>query len=878
VIDTQSTRFLDSRPAAVEPFRPMGGSANARRTRFQMPEDEFSAKNMFEKFILVRNVNWTTSDPVGTILTGFDVPEIIAERPSLQNVLLGMFAYMKFALIVRIQVNTTKFHQGRLMITSDPFVQYNDVVNQALPTKSVNIYSMSMQPMAQVDAAESNVVEVEIPWEHIQDYLTTNSKEVFDVMTRIRILVLNQLDVSTGGSTIANVTVYIRAKELELNVPINPHPTTIPAFQRVGTPCSQGLDSVISGVGNVVGSVTSAIGHLTSLDFMGLLRDVKGAIGGVNEVVGSFDQDKPAIITAGNVNHMHPFGVLAHMKGHDTSIRLASSPVGGYMCHDEFSGAPVTEMNIQEIVKKKGLVSQFNWTTAQPVGRVLKDIPVLPSYAQTFPALIGDRFGIYNTFLSYFSSWFVYWRGSISYRFDFVCTQFQTGRLMFVFMPNAIDMTLPIPSLERLSNNPIAVFDLKELRSVSVTIPYQSSVPRKTWAPDQLGSIFPPNYTDQHILGHLYVVIVNELSAPNNTPTSITVNMYQGAGDDFELSVPRHRPRILDANNVPAPIRVVSQAGEKCCSEEESNLQTRTVDAVPENVLVAGNSRSYQKVAPFDAFCEGNLNVKDLARRYGMVSRKAVYFSEDNTVITAGGTQHAWTAKIVQYVTPYLFTDYSGFDKDIGPGTSSASLPCAAMSRTFAAWHGAMRFKFQADVNRTDSVVALASYIMDANVYEPDGTFVGYGAETSYPSVTTNFCQNASLEIECPFYSGYNQLLVETTVARHAPDTLVSGRIELTFSLPPNTTLTKSTELFTQDGVTWPIGTPYFILNTYAAAGDDMQFSYLVAPPITYSNEQLAPLPTLVDLKRHESRQSMVVNTTSFEREDSIGSFVVEGR
>jgi len=57
-----------------------------------------------------------------------------------------------------------------------------------------------------------------------------------------------------------------------------------------------------------------------------------------------------------------------------------------------------------------------------------------------------------------------------------------------------------------------------------------------------------------------------------------------------------------------------------------------------------------------------------------------------------------------------------------------------------------------------------------------------------------------------------------------------------------------------------------------------MQFSYLVAPPITYSNEQLAPLPTLVDLKRHESRQSMVVNTTSFEREDSIGSFVVEGR
>jgi hypothetical protein len=848
-----STAFLDERPIAESTGRPMGGPDNAKPDPTSMPEMPFTAQDFLKKPIVIRNAPWSTSMATGTqiLAAPIDVPNVLSEVPSIQRSMLETFAFFRLALSLRVVVNTSKFHQGRLIVSVDPFAQMTETEDRTALQKHFNIYSATMLSSSQIDAARSNSCEVLIPWEHIQDYLTTNSKDSFDIMARVRITVLNQLDTTTGGTQTANVRVFMRAKDVSLNVPIYPHTTTIPSFLDVMTRArltskaspmmASGLSEILGGMQKSSQNAGKAFASAETGDFSGVADAIAGGLGGLNEVIGGFDFDKPADIGVSTINTNTPFAPLSHLQGVDTSVRLGTLPIGGYDPKAKFSGAPSAEMDIKKIMQRKGLVQQLTWTAEQPAGEILRRFPVLPGFAR-FEAAVGlGRPKTIHTFLSYLSSFHQFWRGSLEYEIDVVSTMMQTGRLGFCFVPNAVDRT-HVPTVDELSNGPIAYYDLQgTVKRVNVTIPFQSALPRKLYVP--WGSVDEDRYTDSHILGYFYIIVVNQLSSPQSTPQQVDLNVYLGAGADYEVSVLRQRPEFLfrdvPTGPPPSPPEMKAAGDDGCVSfvstsekappnptaapesvEEapkkttvcgiDNDLQSRESMPIPKNVISSGSLQ----VKRLNAFNEHVRSVKDLIRRYSAYRSLVVPFApayrDQNPspwlfTGAAPGTVPVGrpkTAFLSLTVTPVLETLFSQYDfgwplwtagvppdpyvegAQYFPGASGTNLLVFAMSRMYALWRGGLRFKIQPLTDRIQRVNWIASFVMDELDYVsvPAGgrAFADYSA---YPSHMGNFSQNSAIEIEVPYYSIYNQL-VTTTTATVDPNALRNGLLRVQFMIP----------------------------------------------------------------------------------------------
>jgi len=961
-----NTQFSDQAEVVLATGRTFGGDCNAGPSPTVMPDVPLAVRDILKKPILIRNVQWSTSQTSGTQLytAPIDVPNVITEFTTVQSNMLSIFAFFKLALRLRIVVNTSKFHQGRLIASIDPFAQMGDSSTSKL--KRFNIYSATMLPSAQLDAAQKNVVVLTVPWEHIQDYLTTNSKDSFDIMARVRLTVLNQLKVKTGGTNSVNVQTFMYAEQCNTNVMIGVHPLTVPSFSDI-VGHANGISEIIGGVTKMTSAGISAYTNPSSA-----LTSAKEGIEGFNEAVGGFNFDKPTTIGSGYHNCLAPLAPLAHMKGIDNSVRLSAKRKGLYNKRNTFSGAPLEEMLISKLVARKGLAEIQNWTVSQTPGTLIRRIPIMPTFCHWESTGEGFLPRNTNTFLSYLSSYFVYWRGSVEFEFDFVSTIMQTGRLGFAFIPNAVDRSTTF-TLEDYANYPVDYFDLDaDDKRKNITIPFQSSVPRKLVIP--WAGVTEANFTDNHILGYLHIFVQNQLCAPESVVDNVDFNIYISAGSDFELSVPRARSENLYNNfktTPPAPNPIEKTPVPKCdlscfkncvvdnfeivghanvvstncsttpegstpqpsappLSTDQSDVKNPTADAsqsreaapIPKSTLATG----MLQVAQQDAFQEGVFSAKDLARRYckyydGVFlftpfqesdeKGKTIPFGPVLDIQTDFSTEPVFAypsgkrmlhARVDIPVTPLLQTMFSAYDYNIntfnpgsiesgGPypgalwttnqGASSAALLMTAMSRMYALWSGGIRFKILPQTNRLTGITWSATYIPDGNEYGPTlGGEQSLANESAYPTTTGNFSQNAAIEIELPFYSVYNQLILSTTTPAD-PNALSTGFVSIVLSVDPknveNLPFFDIGESTTQvnyrvydpaeeefNNVTFFPNSlvkkvPFLNYTVFAAGADDIAFAYVVSPPETYQAEDIVAPPTtaLNHYSNQEKRSKM---------------------
>ena len=532
-----------------------------RFDRYAMPEMKMTAEDILKNPVLIDSFNWTTANPRGTQLSSYLVPEIIGNKATFHQLMLQTYAYYKPTFVLRFVVNSTKFHVGRLLVSFDPFQQMLDAEDLTKRNKFANVYSLTGNPNVLMDAAYSNSAEIRIPFEHVQDYLTTNSPATFAVMGKIRVTVLNPLQVSTSMPTTVNIQTFLRAETVNLHVPVYPHIPQIPNASLSHFHHAESQGGALAKIGGPIGDTASgaynAVWNVITGNFSGALSSGADALKGASALVDDFQNenfDKPIDGITATYNTIHPMAPLCHGKGVDSSIRLGITPIGAYAKHNTFSGLPSSEMNIAKLIKVKMLTNIFDWTQAGNPGDVLLSFPVMPSYTN-YDTLAGGYSRVYSTFLSYLASSFCFWRGPISYRLDAVASQFHTGRLLICFTPNSNSVP---PTLDQATQNPLYVWDLREDRSCSFTVPFQSSVPRKMWAP-WASLTSRTQLTDLHVIGYVHVFILNQLRAPTNVATDIEVNLYSGAGDNFELDVPMARVTEQDFYAAGIPPALTSQ-------------------------------------------------------------------------------------------------------------------------------------------------------------------------------------------------------------------------------------------------------------------------------------------------------------------------------
>lgn len=776
---------------------------------YLMTEDLYTSKNILETPVIIDTILWSTTDLIGATLGTYQIPDVFATIPNFHDLLLRTYTAFKPTIELSFKLNSTPFHQGRVLAYYNPMSQ---VKSASVPLGSADKMEtrqlISQMPSVFLDASLANSGTIQIPFEFLKAYFNTNSDSGLAPMGDVNIIVFNPL--LTAPSVPATVTIQcmLKCTELELHLPIYPHDVIF--SQGIESREALGLfDSAKKVGGNVVSGLKSgrdAFANFTTGNFSGAFTNAGKTLGSIGSIFDTFHLDKPAKLDVNTVNTLHPIGPLNHMRGEDTSLRLGASPIGGYLTHNLFSSTSGDEHKISNIIKIKAFQDEFIWNTSQPEGTVLARFNVAPWAFHLTPLILNGTppesswLGWSFPFVGYICRMFSFWRGSIAYRFDVISSKMHSGRLAFIFIPNddITDQGDPATvDLKLYSNCPIEYFDVAEKKSIDLVVPFVSPTPLKKIPFASQQADLPPSLEDYQT-GRLLMVVMNRLVAPSNTAQQVSINQFMGGGSDMEFEA----PCILNAMGLASTVTLPAPPGERVAMSSDSPVPTRSEDLESQNFIVKGGST----VANLDSFGESLKDIRDLMRRYTFLAYARLPIAE------VPGTTGFYGGSVKFPITPALSLNYSGAETFTGLSTSFHTY----LSRLYAFWHGSMRYKIVPFVNRTVNTQLAVEF-----QYGDNHDATEFLSNPSYPTALTNLSQQSALEVETPYYSYYTQL----STLPSDTDPVWNDKEQFEGSLLLSVFSDKLTDFTTVGSVSALTAT------VFSSIGDDMAFSLLVAPP-----------------------------------------------
>lgn len=773
-----NTNFMEQRLVNTQKAFPFTSSHLSEVVDKEMADGSWFAKQQLMKPIQIGQYQWTVSQTRNTNIADFSIPAVFANIESLTLRTLRMYAFYKLSPIIRVQINSTQFHQGQLIAAFDPF---SLTVNSKVGDVYSLIYATGL-PHVKIMASESDSIELELPFTHPRSFLTTNSNTTFNNLGHFYLTVMNPLVVAEGTSPTVTATIWIYAKEADVHVPIFDHnPILEPTSGKMPTSdVPVQTPTLASTLKKGFKQTTDMVGNFMTLQFGQALRKGQGLIDTLGELFG-FDYPSDPISPQ---KFITPIENLAVGKGKSRSQRLAIDPYSLHNVDDSIASESRKAMSLLSIAKMPMLLNQFTFSSTDAQDSLLFSCPVHPQISPVF--LTDTAGGVQRTYLSFVSNAFCYWSGGIKFDIEVVATRFHSGKLLVAYVPNSQD----IPTYQQATLLPNVIIDIQQTSNTTFTVPYTSSTPMKSTI--LLADATPAQYVDA-CTGTLVIYVQNLLTHASNVSPSIEINTYIYGAEDFSLYIPR-RP-VVNYTNKKKQLLVEPTSGISIMSHDPSSTSA---------VL----SKDQDLSIPRHHFGE-EYNLLDLIRRFSYLSpttyeklNESVY----QPIVAINPFDYDLNVTIDTYPNNYVaFINY--------------------FSRIYSCWVGTLRYKLVFPVSRTNTDAYTLYHIPDTQLELVDKynvIYPGYDQNylaNGYGTLCTTLSQDNSIEFEVPYYSKYNMLLTRASGAPGISDEYVfNGKV---YSV--NTASESDPKETTTSG------------KLYIAAGEDFRFIYLRPPPVNSS-------------------------------------------
>jgi len=767
-----------------------------------MPEQKWLLSEILTRPIQLPTISWSTTDAFRTQIAAIDIPRSIYSLNVVPiSVLLSMMSFLRSDWTVRLQLNSPKFSQGRLLVYLDPlYVRPTGTGSGSI--NNVSVFNAMIMPHAWLDPSESKVVELVLPFRHVLDYFNLNSGGSVHRIAHanslgvLRFIVFNPLQVSTGTSSVVYLTPSIYAQTPSVHVPNRLHTLESPLFGR-----SEDLVPVQEcGLTDAIGAVSDVVtaGAAIASGSPGMVTSTLKAVSSVSKVLQNLDRP----LSYGEImlpcNRM--IAPFAHGSGVDSSVRLSLIENSQTATSEANAGAAHKEMDLSTILKIPTVISILTWDASTGADTALAIFPVTPVY------MFRENPGLTTTLISYsnLGAWgarFMYWRGGIRFRFSFVCTQFHAGRLRVSFFPGEWSPTA-VPNASSGSSVPSMIMDLQTKKEFEFVVPYYSACPYlgTTYPYEGLVNVGAPNthfsalnQTDR-VSGMLVIYVLNPLIVNSNAPSSIPINVFMSGADDFEYSYPiEFQPEsvnpaveVSECGLVEAPGDIIE--GEDLITKPTANVLSHGSGIVSSPFMFSSG--------------ESHMNIKNLIRRFGIINTF--------TLSTPAATFPTVEVLKIPVRPNNYFSISSTTDNRIQDLFSY-------FSSFYLSWKGSIRYKFVSTVSKNAQLLVYAYHnVFDRSANTGMSTLqFRYGA-FAYGSTAMNFSSSPSIEIEVPYSSNYSQLLVDND--------LVSVNWTSFYTVTSNLKL-----MFVTTADTVSAGA---FIGVHAAAGDDFVLSFYLGPVI----------------------------------------------
>lgn len=468
----------------------------------------------------VGNVAWTTSQVQGTNLFTMDVPGSMFNSGTIWGDKLTGLLGMKGTFCFKVQFNCQRFQQGIALVSVLPASSHISTIRRALVES--NIVYKSQLPSIRYNVGELDEVEIKVPFISPELFYNRTARlnwatVYMDVYSQLAGANLNgvcwcwfedvELFHATAQSGFTSKTknkrrVAFQDQEDSGNSGIISQPlsTFSQAFAQVAT--------------NI--PLLSAVAAPTAW-FLAAASKAASAFGFSSTVI---TETRKALIHKS----------LPHMNNCDTNDTSDSMglTVANKIAHmPGFAGTDIDEMSLQYIVQIPAYVGTFNWANTDVYSTNLRQIvvhPLLSNISNVVTPTVGSAITTF-TFApcGYVATDFMYWRGSLKYRFFINKTDFHTGRLCFQFAPsNALTASNVLANAHYVYK---WIWDIADSHSFEIVVPYVSSTP---WMSTGLNA----NYST----GSLCVFVLTALNAPPTVSSSVNIVYEMCGGEDFEVA------------------------------------------------------------------------------------------------------------------------------------------------------------------------------------------------------------------------------------------------------------------------------------------------------------------------------------------------------
>lgn len=830
-LNAQNVQFSDAHPGFVDER----GWTNGDPLRDSTLMQDASLENFFSRPIKVTEIEWPVNGGSPVSFT-FDPWTLYFENKRVINRVTN-YKLMKANLRVKFMLNGNTFYYGRLLVSYRPQPGL-DITTKLRPGISADLVEASQRPHLYLNPTESQGGELFLPF-----FTPLNMIDVagqgWEEMGNVTLSSLQTLKHANGATTPITISVFVWAENVDLAGLTQTDPGSIVPQAK------EEWKGIVSKPASAVAKVAGALKSVPGISNFAIATEIGAK--SIGKMAALFGYSKPTM------PEIHPFQPMSRQSMADTDgkeniVKLTVDTKNELTIDPAVAGIDAgDELVIHDIASRESYLTTFDWAVGTTVEQLLFNIVVDPcvyhEYGTTNPE-------IHMPACSYATYPFQYWKGSMKYRFQIVCSGHHKGRLKFVYDP----VGTPAGGNAEYNTAYTQIVDIAENNDFCLEVGWGQTTP---WR-QHLGLSQPANTTfgatplsynslfSRYGNGTLAVYVVNELTVPNSTVNNdIQVNVFVSACDDFEVAAPTDQ-YLGNLGFTPPAVAVPERAlrGEVLPQSEE-------IDDVP----IAGPPvlNHMGPMCPTDSIInrihmgEAITSFRTLLKRYNLHEVMAF----DETEFNGTGA----VLKFVRTMFPFDpgYTSFSNADNNIIQDVTSGNYAYARMTLlnylkpAYGGWRGSIRYTVDTTFNVTTdsaltnpdigdstwSVSRLASDLTGVITSIPKDDVI-------YPSTTTLASQKADLlnvnenssgitgatrwstkvnpiqSFEIPYYSPYRFAPAKRRTLWTVPDVYQS-----------------SYELL---GTCIPGILPFYAFN-YVAAGEDFTLMFYLSPPIFYRQD-----------------------------------------
>jgi len=438
---------------------------------------------------------------------------------------INNYNLLRCKLKLKFVINGSAFHYGRLLVSYLPLA-FCDTVSDSRTGVAADLTEYSQRPHIFLDPTYSQGGSMTLPFFYYKNWINIPESK-WDEMGVIFIDDFNYLKHANGADSSVTISVFAHAEDVIVTVP-----TTVDSTSLVNQTDDEYGKPIIS---RSATSVASAMGMLREVPVIGPYARATGMVANtVAAIASAFGYSRPNVITDPMQMRTATFGNVSNTDAPEISFKTSLDSKQELTIDSRTVGlSGQDEMTIASVATRPAFLASIPWAISNIAEDHLFSVRVSP----ILYTLYTDG-GIHMTALCFAANPFKYWRGTLRYRFQIVCSSFHKGRLKFVYDPGTM-----AASVSEYNTVYTRIVDITEETDFTMEIGWGNE---KSYLEVDNIVGFPTPYSltilplDRvHTNGTLSIFVVNELTTPSTlTNNDIYINIFVSGADNIEFAVP----------------------------------------------------------------------------------------------------------------------------------------------------------------------------------------------------------------------------------------------------------------------------------------------------------------------------------------------------